>query len=104
MAFVGQKVKFDSEVQRYTVQACNDRFAVLTKPFNAKRTYLYTITDLEESRRGAVDRVFGLTRDVDSHDGAKEQLSDLVAGVEGISRRNTVPLSACEIEQLLVTK
>lgn len=50
---VGDKVKFKQEKQRYTVRACNDRFLICTKPFNVKKTYLYTIVDLEKGIRGA---------------------------------------------------
>lgn len=50
---VGDLIKFKSEKQRYTIRACDDRFIIATKPFNLKRTYLYTIIDLEEGIRGA---------------------------------------------------
>lgn len=52
---VGDKIKFKSEKQRYTVQACDDRFVIATKPFNARKTFLYTIIDLKEKIRGADD-------------------------------------------------
>ena len=48
---VGDKIKFKSEKQRYTVKACNDRFAIATKPFNARKTFLYTIIDFRNKIR-----------------------------------------------------
>lgn len=56
---VGSKIRMDGERQAYTVQAANDRFAIMTKPFNAKRTYLYTITDLDRKVRGPCNLIFG---------------------------------------------
>lgn len=65
-----RKVKFDAERQRYTVMAANERFAILTKPFNAQKTYLYTITDLKRGVRGPCNLIFGLPCDVDTLAGA----------------------------------
>ena len=48
---VGNKIKFERQKQRYTVQACNDRFIICTKPFNARKTVLYTIIDFERNER-----------------------------------------------------
>ena len=39
---VGTKIWFNSERHGYTVRASNTAFAVLTKPFNAQKTVLYT--------------------------------------------------------------
>lgn len=49
----GDKIKFKSEKQRYTIRACDKRFIIATKPFNARKTFLYTIVDLKEKIRGA---------------------------------------------------
>ena len=98
---VGDKFKADGEVQRYTIQAFDDRFVIMTKPFNARRTYLYTIADLKRMRRGACDLLFGLPADVDSPDKAVEVLAAMQAGDVGVSHRNCVPLSPAEAAQLL---
>lgn len=50
---VKDKIKFKSEKQRYTIQACDESFIIATKPFNAKKTFLYTIIDLKNNQRGA---------------------------------------------------
>ena len=67
---VGTKIKMDGERQAYKVQAANDRFAIMTKPFNAQRTYLYTITDLERGVRGPCNLIFGLPFHINSPEGA----------------------------------
>ena len=56
---VGDKVKFRREKQKYTVMACDNRFLICTKPFNARKTVLYTIVDLKEKIRGTENLVFG---------------------------------------------
>lgn len=50
---VGDKLKFKSEKQRYTVRACDNKFVIATKPFNARKTYLYTIIDIDARERGS---------------------------------------------------
>lgn len=50
---VGDKIKFKSERQRYTVRACDERFVIATKPFNLQKTYIYTIVDLLENKRSS---------------------------------------------------
>lgn len=89
---VGDKIKFQKEKHRYTVQAKSDRYIICTKPFNARKTYLYTIIDLERLVRGAVDLVFGLTDDVDSPEKAQECVNDLENGEYEVSHRNCVLL------------
>ena len=89
---VGDKIKFQSEKQRYTIQAKSDRFIVCTKPFNARKTYLYTIIDLDRLVRGAVGLVFGLTDDVDNPASAQECINDLENGEYEVSHRNCVKL------------
>lgn len=58
---VGDKVAFLGEKQRYTVRAVStdNRWAVCNKPFNARRTFIYSVVDLVEQLRG-VDNYSGL--------------------------------------------
>lgn len=58
---VGDRVRFGATKQRWAVQAVTDqgRFAILTKPFNAQRTVLYTIVDFDRGVRGK-DNFHGL--------------------------------------------
>lgn len=50
---VGGKIWFAEEKLPYTIQACDERFLICTKPFNLQHTVQYTIVDLKEDIRGA---------------------------------------------------
>ena len=50
---VGDKIYFAEERYPYTIQACDERYLICTKPFNPKHTVLYTIVDLKDGIRGA---------------------------------------------------
>ena len=56
----GDRIKFASERQRYTVMAASKRYLVCTKPFNLRHTVLYTIVDLVMCTRGTENLIFGL--------------------------------------------
>lgn len=90
------KVKLEGERQRYTVMAHNDRFFIMTKPFNAQKTYLYTIADLKRGVRGPCDLIFGLPCDVNTPEGAAEALSKIEAGEMEVSFRRCVDLQPTE--------
>lgn len=97
-----QKIKVEGERQRYTIQARNERFVIMTKPFNAQKTYLYTIVDLKRGVRGRCNLIFGLPCDVNSAEGAQEALKMIEDGKMEVSHRysNYVPLEESEIIQL----
>ncbi|PNU05837.1 hypothetical protein [Novosphingobium guangzhouense] len=97
---VGDKIKFDDERQRYTVVAQDERFAILVKPFNARRTYLYSIVDLNQAVRGRHNRIFGIPYDVSTPDGAAAVLAELQAGTLEVSARNYQTLTSRELEDL----
>jgi len=46
-------IKFIEEKQKYKVMIENEQFMICTKPFNAKKTFLYTIVDKKNHIRGA---------------------------------------------------
>lgn len=96
----GAKIKFEGERQRYTVRASNDRFLLLTKPFNAQKTYIYTIVDLKREVRGACNLIFGLPHDAETQEGARQILDELESGDMEVSYRNYVPLKPEEIKAL----
>lgn len=50
---VGDKIYFASEKRPYTIQACDERYLICTKPFNLQHTVQYTIIDLKLGIRGA---------------------------------------------------
>jgi len=87
----GTRVKFEAEKGAYTVKARSERFAICTKPFNPKRTVIYTIVDFERDVRGANNLIFNI------YDYAKQEdidacLRDLEAGNVEVSYRNCVEL------------
>lgn len=73
----GQRIKFAEEKQSYKIVAANERFLICTKPFNAQKTFLYTIVDLEDRRRGPDDKVFGPAYDYNDPAEANKALADL---------------------------
>lgn len=72
---VGDKIKFKAEKQRYTIQACNERFLICTKPFNARKTFIYTLVDLKEGIRGTEGKY--CTHDYDNPEEARKALNKL---------------------------
>jgi len=86
----GDKIKFAGEQQRYTVRACDNRFAVCTKPFNLMGTVLYTIVDLFQGVRGTENLIFCAGFETDEQ--CQQALARLVTGETEVSRRNRVKL------------
>lgn len=89
-AGVGDKIKFKSEKQRYTVQACDNRWLVCTKPFNVRKTVMYTIVDLKENIRGTENLIF--CSGFETKKQCEEALERLQTEFSDISRRNFVSL------------
>lgn len=87
---VGTKIKFPEEKQRYTVQACDGRYAVCTKPFNCRKTVLYTIIDVQEKIRGTENLIFCVG--FETKEQCQEALQRLAKGESEISYRNRIPL------------
>lgn len=97
---MSSKIKMCGERQRYTVMAHDDRYAVMTKPFNPKRTYLYTVSDLDRGIRGPINLIFGLSYDVNTTEGAEKLLSELNSGELEVSWRRHKDLTEPEIVQI----
>lgn len=97
---IGDKILMEGERQRYAVQAFDDRFVIMTKPFNAQRTYLYTIADRKRLVRGPINLIFGLPSDVNSPESAKVVLGMMNAEKWEPSHRKSVDLEPSEISQL----
>ena len=89
--YIGQKLKFKSEKQRYTIVGMDDRYLICIKPFNLKKTYLYCIVDLKENMRGPDNWLFG-KYDLEYNDDIDECLKDLNSGKCRLSRRKSGPL------------
>jgi len=88
----GEKIKFKSEKKRYTIQACDERFLICTKPFAARKTYIYTVVDLKENVRGTVNLIFGPAEDYSRPEEAQMALKEFRAGNYEVSHRNRIPL------------
>lgn len=104
-----EKIKMVGEKQRYKIQARSNRFVILTKPFNARKTYLYSIVDLERKVRGRDNLVFGfcyidkkgeISQDYNCKEGAEEAIKLLESGEMEVSYRHYKNLEPEEIEQL----
>ncbi len=87
---VGDKIKFAGQRQRYTVQACDDRFVICTKPFNLKKTVIYTVIDFERGVRGTENLVFGMG--AETQEQCQEMLERLQHGETEVSYRNVTSL------------
>ncbi len=100
---MGEKITMDGEKAPYKIMARDDRYVILCRPFNLKRTYTYSIVDLEEKVRGPCNYVFGPLVDFNTEDGAKENLAMLRSGKQEVSRRRSKDLSDREIALLSST-
>lgn len=87
---IGDKIKFKNEVQRYTIRAMGFRFWICTKPFNPRKTVLYTIVDPANKIRGTENLIFGMGAETDQD--CNEMLERLEKGESKISHRNRVKL------------
>lgn len=95
---IGDKIWFMREKWPYKVRSCDERFVICTKPFNPKKTVLYTIIDLKENIRGTENLIFceGFETDEDCN----EALVRLQSGETELSSRNYVELDIIRIEHL----
>ena len=103
---VGSALYFAEEKAPYRIKARSDRYLVCTKPFNLKKTVIYTVVDLEERIRGTENLVFGMGAET------TEDCEEMVARLEGkrsplnpaipfdrteVSHRNRIPLRVTRI-------
>ena len=95
---VGDRVTFSGEVKSYKVRAVSpdERYAICTKPFNLKKTVIYSIIDFEENRRASDDRIFCSGYETD--DDVAERMNELVSGKLALSRRHSCPLHIVKIK------
>lgn len=96
---IGTKIKFENEKQSYTVRASNIAFAVCTKPFNARKTVLYTIVDWNENIRGPENLIFGMGAETETQ--CREMLIRLTNGESAVSHRNQRKL---DVEKIIFKK
>lgn len=91
---IGDKIKFADEKGKYVIRECNDRYLICTKPYNFKKTFFYTIVDLERNIRGA-DNYYTKFDYMDPKE-LKQAMIELMNGKLEIGR-NRVPLKFEEI-------
>lgn len=94
---VGDRVRFRGEKQaRFKVRARGERFVILTKPFNARQTCIYTVIDVEQGIRGT-DNYGGLGYET------PEEIAEAMAMLDGgearISVRNNVSLDIRNVKK-----
>lgn len=87
----GSKIKFAEQSQCFTVQACNNRYAICTKPFNLRKTVLYTIIDFVENIRGTENLIFSFG--FETKKSCEEALERLISGETKVSYRNRIKLN-----------
>ena len=83
---LGDKIKLGNQKQRFTVKAINNRYAILTKPFNLKHTVIYTIIDFKERKRNRNNLVFNIY-DYSKQEDIDQCLKDLESGEVELSYR-----------------
>ena len=87
-----QRIKFKKEQKSYKVVAQNERYLICVKPFNLRKTFLYTIVDKKEKMRGPDNMIFGAKHFYDTIEGAKLGLKELESGDIELSYRRSIPL------------
>ena len=93
---IGAKIKFKAEKQRYTVKASNTAYAVCTKPFNPRKTVIYTIIDRLRYVRGPENLIFGMGAETDEQ--CQAMLERVTNGETEVSYRHDLPLDIEYIE------
>lgn len=93
---IGTRVWFKEEKRSYKVRAFDDRYIILTKPFNLKKTVFYTIIDLKEGVRSSDDRLFCFGYKTSQQ--CVERLNDLRKGTSKLSKRNSIPCFVSKVK------
>lgn len=88
--YKGMKIKFRSEKQKYTVRCASKRYAICSKPFNARKTVLYTIVDQWQKLRSPEDLIFGMGAETDEQ--CYEMLIRILDNKSDLSRRHELGL------------
>ena len=83
----GAKIKFDCEKKRYTVRARNERYIIMSKPFNLHDyKFAYSIIDIDNMEMSRSDIIFDNTNYLDEKE-CEEAIQDLESGDKELSRR-----------------
>lgn len=95
----GTRIYFAEEKAPYKIRARNGRYLVCTKPFNLRKTVIYTLVDLAEEIRGTENLVFGMGAETDADCLAmiKRTEGDTDFGATEVSHRNRIPLRVVRV-------
>lgn len=93
---IKDKIYFSSEKTPYTIKAFDGRYAICTKPYNFKKTVIYTIIDFKNNIRSTNNLVFNMY-DYKILNDINECLNDLKTGDVELSRRNSVELDITKV-------
>lgn len=93
---INDKIYFYEEKRPYIVKAVSDRHIICTKPFNLKKTCLYTIIDLLENKRAPNNLVFNIYDYMIKED-IEQCMDDLINGEIGLSIRRGIDLNIVRI-------
>jgi len=86
----GERIWFDDEKRPYKVRAGNERYTICTKPFNPKKTVIYSIIDWVERKRSTENLIFCMGFETDEE--CEEALQRLIEGKSELSKRNQIDL------------
>ncbi len=95
---IGDKIKFKTEKQRYTVRARDERFIIATKPFNLRKTYLYTLVDLKKKKRSSDD--WHCKYDYENEFEARLAIRELNDGTIELSSRQIIDLDIERVDSI----
>jgi hypothetical protein len=87
---VGDLIRFPEERRPYRVKARSDRYLICTKPFNVRKTVIYTIVDFERGVRGPDNMIFGMGYETDAD--VFDRFQELTLGEIEVSHRRSIPL------------
>lgn len=89
-AKIGDRIWFRRDKRPYRVRARNERYLICTKPFNARKTVIYTIVDLVENVRGPDNLIFCFG--YETEEDIAENMQRLAAGEMEVSHRRRIAL------------
>lgn len=94
-AHVGNRVWFAGEKRPYKIRARNERYLICTKPFNPKKTVIYSIIDLDEKVRGPDNLIFCMG--YETEDQIAENMRMLADGEIEVSHRRRIDLDVVRV-------
>lgn len=96
---IGDKLKL-KEKNKWLVRYADKRYLICTKPYNLKKTYFYTIIDLQEKIRGSHNIIFNCY-DFEDYKECRLAVMQIYSGDLEISHRNRIDL---EDDMIIIPK